>query len=60
LKPKLIKERYAIKDQWRNISFNTSKTAWGGEPAADILTNHLRPEKVIIYTKDNRIDLIKD
>lgn len=32
----------------------------GGEPAADILTNHLRPEKVIIYTKDNRIDLIKD
>jgi hypothetical protein len=39
LKPKLIKERYAIKDQWRNISFNTSKTAWGGGAASRQLTS---------------------
>ena len=38
----------------------TQKTVWGGEAAADMLTNHLRPEKFLIYTKENRMDLIKN
>ena len=36
------------------------KTVWGGEPAGDIITNHLRPEKFIIYTKETTKDLIKN
>lgn len=60
LKPKLIKERYTYKGNWQEIKLNTNKTVWGGEPAADILTNHLRPEKLLIYTKENRLDLIKN
>lgn len=58
LRPKLIKERYTLAGQWENITFHTGKTVWGGEPAADILTNHLRPGKFLIYTRENRVDLI--
>lgn len=60
LRPKLVKERYAIKGNWKEIPLDNYKTVWGGEPAADILTNHLRPEKLIIYTKEDRMDLIKN
>lgn len=59
LRPKLVKERYALKGQWREVTFEPQKTVWGGEPAADLLTNFLRPEKFILYTKENRMDLIK-
>lgn len=60
LRPKLVKERYRLKGDWKVLVFNTKKTVWGGEPAADILTNHLRPEKFILYTKENRTDLIRN
>lgn len=60
LKPKLIKERYTLKEPWQKIIFNADKTVWGGEPAADILTNHLRPEKFLVYTLENRMELIKN
>jgi len=60
LRPKLIKERYTLKGNWQEITFDKDKTVWGGEPAADILTNHLRPEKLLIYTRENRMDLIKN
>jgi len=60
LRPKLIKERYTLNGNWQDIHFDTNKTVWGGEPAADILTNHLRPEKFLIYTRESRIDLIKN
>lgn len=59
LRPKLVKERYALKENWNALAFDNQKTVWGGEPAADILTNHLRPEKFLIYTAENRMDLIK-
>lgn len=60
LRPKLLKERYALKRDWQDLTFKNEKTVWGGEPAADILTNHLRPEKFLIYTCENRMDLIKN
>lgn len=60
LRPKLVKERYTLKANWQEIQFQNHKTVWGGEPAADLLTNHLRPEKFLIYTKENRMDLIKN
>ena len=31
---------------------------WGGEPAGDILTNYLRPEKFILYTTETNKDLM--
>ena len=60
LRPKLKKERYTLQGQWQDITFDTNKTVWGGEPAADLLTNHLRPEKFLIYTRENRMDLIRN
>ena len=59
LRPKLIKERYTIKGNWQEIKFDTHKTVWGGEPAASLLTKHLRPEKFLVYTRENRMELIK-
>ncbi|NJN27428.1 MAG: hypothetical protein HC819_16360 [Cyclobacteriaceae bacterium] len=59
LRPKLVKERCTLKGNWQEKHFDKHTTVWGGEPAADLLTNHLRPEKFLIYTKKNRIELIK-
>jgi hypothetical protein len=60
LRPKLKKDRYTMKGPWQAISFDNKKTLWGGEPAADILTNHLRPEKFLIYTQEKRMELIRN
>ncbi|QQS29725.1 MAG: hypothetical protein IPM47_01865 [Sphingobacteriales bacterium] len=60
LRPKLVKERYTLKENWNELALDNHKTVWGGEPAADILTNHLRPEKFLIYTTENRMDLIRN
>lgn len=59
LRPKLRKDRYTFRGKWQDIVFDTMLTVWGAEPAADILTNHLRPEKLAIYTRENRMDLIR-
>ena len=60
LRPKLRKDKYSLKGQWQDLKFNKEFTVWGGEPAADILTNYLRPEKFLIFTKETRIELIKN
>lgn len=60
LKPSLKKERYTYQGNWKDIAFNQELTVWGGEPAADILTNYLRPEKLMMYTRENRINLIEN
>ena len=59
LRPKLKIGTYAIKEDWQKIELNKSRTVWGGEPAADLLTNYLRPEKFILYTKESNLDLIR-
>ncbi len=60
LRPKLKMERYTYRDDWRDIPFEPTKTVWGGEPAADILTDHLRPETFLLYTRENRKELIQN
>jgi hypothetical protein len=60
LKPKLFKNKYHIREDWQKINLNTETTVWGGEPAADILTNYLRPEKLTLYTKENNLNLMKN
>ncbi|AYQ31952.1 type IV toxin-antitoxin system AbiEi family antitoxin [Runella sp. SP2] len=60
LRPKLVKEKYTLRGDWNELALDNHKTVWGGEPAGDILTNHLRPEKFLIYTTENRMDLIRN
>lgn len=45
---------------WQNINLKEGKTVWGGEPAGDLLTNHLRPEKLTLYTDETRNELMKN
>ena len=59
LRPRIVIGRYDIKEDWKNIKLDRSKAVWGGEPAADLLTNYLRPEKFLLYTKERNLDLIK-
>lgn len=51
LKPTLLKGRYRLREGWQHINLDVEDTQWGGEPAADLLTNHLRPEIFTLYTK---------
>lgn len=60
LRPRLILKQYAIPGDWREIKLDNELTVWGGEPAADILTDYLRPGKYILYTKENNLNLIKN
>jgi hypothetical protein len=38
----------------------SGKTYWGGEPGADLLTNHLHPAILTLYTEETRTELIKN
>jgi len=61
LRPTIFKQRFRFQNKnqdWRYLELNTKKTVWGGEPAGDIITNHLRPEKFILYTKETIKDLM--
>mgnify|MGYP000400595240 CR=1 FL=1 len=60
LRPKLLKGKYTLKKSWGDIDLHKGLTAWGGEPAADILTHYLRPEKFTLYTKETQRDLLKN
>jgi hypothetical protein len=60
LRPRLIKGRYRLTQPWQEIRLNTPPTVWGGEPAADLLTHHLRPEQYTLYTKETATQLLKN
>lgn len=44
---------------WKDIDFDIDRTVWGGEPGGDILTNHLRPEILTLYTNETRQELFE-
>lgn len=47
-------------NNWKNLPITNGKTLWGGEPAADLITNYLRPAELTMYTIETRQDLIKN
>jgi hypothetical protein len=57
LKPALKIETYRFWDDkkfvnWQTLPLETGKAVWGGEPAAERLTNYLVPTHLTIYTDD--------
>jgi hypothetical protein len=63
LKPDLLLGKFRFKNMdaqnnWKNIPLS-KKSFWGGEPAADLLTNFLKPEIFTIYSTETRSELIK-
>jgi len=59
LRPALFLGRFTFKGDYREIGLTGDQTVWGGEPAADFITNHLRPEEYTIYTKETRQELMR-
>lgn len=51
LRPKLNPQRFRAPDAdwWRNTKLDELRAYWGGEVAADRLTNYLKPAKFTIY-----------
>ncbi len=59
LKPTLLKSRFKLRKEWGDVRLQIEDTVWGGEPAGDLMTNHLRPEEYTLYTKLNTPNLLK-
>ncbi len=64
LQPDLLIGRFDFLDKddylrWKDILLIPNKTRWGGEPAANILTDYLQPGKYTIYTAETRLEVIK-
>jgi hypothetical protein len=64
LKPRIQKGRYNFinkeaEQNWKNLQLG-ELDHWGGEPAADLLTNDLKPVQYLLYTKKNRVELMKE
>jgi hypothetical protein len=64
LKPQLFVGRFrflSLDDElnWRNLQL-TDKAVWGGEPAADILTNFLRPGIYTLYSTETRGEIMRN
>ncbi len=65
LKPALKQGTFAfttdvLQNNWRELKLKENLTFWSGEPAGDIMTNHLRPELFTIYTNEKQHDLIRN
>lgn len=64
LKPTLLLGTYNFdklnnsQKEWRNIDIQKALCLWGGEPAADILTNYLRPQRFQLYTNQHKIQIM--
>ncbi len=43
---------------WKAIDIGKANCLWGGEPAADVLTNYLRPNHFDLYTNQHKIPVM--
>lgn len=60
LKNTLLINKYNFRNQkWNELNFN-GQTLWGGEPAAEILTQYIVPQIFTIYTAEKPEDLIRN
>lgn len=63
LKPSLFIGKFrqlngADKD-WEKIPINNVETQWGGEPAGNLLTGYLKPGRLMLYTLEEKQQLIR-
>ena len=54
LRPKLVIDRFRADhyNWWKEVNIVAHHACWGGEVAAAKLTQHLKPEKVVIYANE--------
>lgn len=64
LRPTLLLGTYSFDGErnngnsWRNMDMQKASCLWGGEPAADLLTNYLQPGRFQLYTNQNKIQVM--
>jgi len=63
LKPKIHVGNFTFLNRedernWKKLNFD-NQDYWGGEPAADLLTNMLKPQMYTIYTNKDRARIMK-
>jgi hypothetical protein len=64
LKPTLFVKRYRSNNRnffksWKELNLGED-TLWGGEPAGDLMTNNLQPEKFVVYSRETHQNLMKN
>jgi hypothetical protein len=59
LRPKLLFSRYTSRDKdwWKKVDLNEVDASWGGEVAAALVANYLKPETQTLYTNSNLAQL---
>lgn len=58
LRPKQLRGKYVANnvDWWRNINIANYDAEWGGEIAAELMTNYLKAGTKTIYVEGNRVN----
>ena len=65
LRPTLLIGTYAFnkvkntQNDWRKMDIKKADCLWGGEPAADLLTNYLRPQRFQLYTNQHKMQVMR-
>ncbi|MCC7159523.1 MAG: hypothetical protein IT281_08295 [Ignavibacteria bacterium] len=65
LRPTLLLGTYAFnkanntQNEWKQLDMKKADCLWGGEPAADILTSYLRPERFQLYTPQHKMQVVR-
>ena len=61
LRPDLLRGRFRFiadpPSDWKALPLDASTTLWGGEPAADLLTDGLRPSQFTLYSREETSSL---
>jgi len=63
LKPALLIGSYRIGNRekllhWRDMPADNNEIFWGGEPAAQLMTDHIRPEILTLYTDNENYPFV--
>lgn len=65
LRPTLLLGTYTFtkvnntQNDWKELDMKNANGLWGGEPAADLLTNYLRPERFQLYTNQHKMQAMR-
>lgn len=66
LRPSLLRFRADFFDEvlkeenrgWKSIPLDKELSCWGGEPAANIITDYIMPQSWTLYSSEKRMDLV--
>ena len=65
LRPTLLRGRFSPAQEkgsaeWRELALDPAETQWGGEPAAELLVEGLRPKRFSLYTRKETFKVCRE